>query len=220
MMTFEGNNFVSTGFCTSKYELNSLTYQKSGLPELVGAHIGVVDVVDFRRRFGRPPLDQLLETNAIKDNSIEKKEEKPPMKIKESFAIIDHISSIEVHSNRVLLVRFDDGTFTKADCGKDNPFDFDMLFTIAVMKRLLDPVKGSNLYHKLVRKGRKIFNLQEEKKEKLAQMREQERLKREKIRKKKGEKAEKAAEKQKALIRDAFVEALDICDSNEEEEEL
>lgn len=83
------------------------------------------------------------------------------------------ISSIETYNDRIVLVRFKDGTFTKAVTMDKDPFDFDMLFTIAYMKRMLGE-DGHKKYHKLIDRAHKIVKKQEkDEEEKLRKKAEQ-----------------------------------------------
>lgn len=144
-----------------------------------------------------------------KENNDMKKEATKPdsNKLKNSYEIINHIASIETINDRVVIVHFKDGSFTKADCGQDNPFDFDILFTIAILKRLLDEKKGSNLYHKLIRHGHKILKAQEKKDEEEKRLRDiREHRKMKKI-KKKADREARFIEIHKKILTEVIIDA-------------
>lgn len=80
------------------------------------------------------------------------------------------IKDVETHNNRVVLVRFSDGTFTKAVCSDNDIFDLDTGITVCVLKRLLthDPKKkndGAKKYYKILKSAHKI--VEEKEKEKM-----------------------------------------------------
>lgn len=117
------------------------------------------------------------------------------------------ISSIKTYNDRAVLVRFKDGTFTKAVAMDKDPFDFDMLFTIAYMKRMLGE-DGHKKYHKLIDKAHKILNNQEKAKIKDINDKEKLQAKKKKMLDKNNKKSKEADDRISKLIHDAVLSAF------------
>lgn len=126
------------------------------------------------------------------------------------------ITSIETYNGRVVLVRFSDGTFTKAIRGKDDPYDFDMLFTVAILKRMLgtDGASGHKAYHKMIQKAHKILDYQEKAKQKAEEEKQKRRDIHEKRRLKNQERENIADHHYYSLMRSAFEDALNSHDNS------
>jgi len=80
----------------------------------------------------------------------EKKEEKNPLAVE--------IKKIVIHNDKVMIVYFLDGTFTKAVCSDSDTFSFDAGFQVCLLKKLY----GDKNYHNLMRKTRKFYDVQQE----------------------------------------------------------
>lgn len=153
----------------------------------------------------------------------EKKEEKKEMplnsgrypwnnEIKGSTKSIK-VVKVEVLNDRVVIVRFADGTFTKAVITNDDyeagKFDIDIGITICLMKKILGEADGyKKAYEKAIKGIHKMMDAQEkEKKEKLeAEQRSKARAKRKAERRAKAAKEETKAYKKD--ITDAIKKAL------------
>ena len=76
------------------------------------------------------------------------------------------ITKVEVLNNRVVIMRFGDGSFTKAVCTEDDAkngkFDVDIGITICLIKKMLGEANGNKKsYEKLLRGIHKMINDQE-----------------------------------------------------------
>lgn len=93
------------------------------------------------------------------------------------------ITKVITHNDRVVIVKFSDGSFTKAVCSENDHFDLDVGIQVCLMKKML----GNTGYYKTMKDVHKMMDDQEEAKAKAA---EEKKLRREKQQKKK-EKSEK-----------------------------
>lgn len=93
------------------------------------------------------------------------------------------ITKVITHNDRVVIVKFSDGSFTKAVCSENDHFDLDVGIQVCLMKKML----GNAGYYKIMKDIHKMMDDQEEAKAKAA---EEKNLRREK-QKKKEEKSEK-----------------------------
>lgn len=123
------------------------------------------------------------------------------------------ISSIETYNDRVVLVRFKDGTFTKAIAMDEDPFDFDMLFTIAYMKRMLGE-DGHKKYHKLIDRAHKIMKKQEKDEEEKLRKKAEQKERAEKRYNKKVQKENEMDERLGQIIFHAVSDAIKDSNSN------
>lgn len=66
------------------------------------------------------------------------------------------VKSVEAYNDRVVLARFEDGTWTKSVTSENDIFDIDMGITICMIKRILgDQKKGTKLYNKYLKQAHK-----------------------------------------------------------------
>ena len=117
-----------------------------------------------------------------------KKEEYKPEERKENDIMANKfcVTDVITHNNRVVIVKFSDGSFTKSVCSANDKFDLDVGITICVLKRLLD-VKNENptrRYNNLIRDIHKMMDKRKEEKEELLRAKKERREKEEKRQKK------------------------------------
>lgn len=84
--------------------------------------------------------------------------------------VMPDISSIKVINNKVVIMKFEDGTVEKAVTNDNDTFNLEQGISICLTKRLLDDKQcdgGSSLYNKLVKHALEIYqkNIDKEKKE-------------------------------------------------------
>lgn len=101
------------------------------------------------------------------------------------------IQKIETYNNRVVKVTFIDGTFTKAVCSENDPFDLDVGITICAMKRIFGE-NGTRDYNNFIRHAHEV--MVENRRAKLAEAEKKETAKK----KKRKAELKKAAKKLKA----------------------
>lgn len=77
------------------------------------------------------------------------------------------IKSVETYNDRVVLVRFSDGSFTKAVCSPNDTFDLDTGITICMVKRMLGN-EGTKRYNYILKQAHSIIDRQEKEKEQKA----------------------------------------------------
>lgn len=90
--------------------------------------------------------------NSITNEKNITKKESEDRKMKKSLCVKDVIT----HNNKVVIVKFSDGTFTKSICSDNDTFDIDVGISICCLKRLMctdDNVENANkLYNNFMRK--------------------------------------------------------------------
>ncbi len=124
------------------------------------------------------------------------------------------IISVEVYNDRVVMVGFGDGTWSKSVCSPNDKFDLDTGITICVLKRILSPdaKMGNRMYNNFLRNVHKYMeDCEKEKQDKLEQKKAN-KLKMEKQLKKNEEKKkaafDEAAKAWKDIITSAVVDAM------------
>lgn len=129
------------------------------------------------------------------------------------------ITKVITHNDRVVIVKFSDGSFTKAVCSENDHFDLDVGIQVCLMKKML----GNAGYYKTMKDIHKMMDDQEEAKIKAA---EEKKLRREKQQKKeaKSEKKRQAnIDQYKRDIADAVamgIEAYHTVTPNNREDDL
>lgn len=110
---------------------------------------------------------------------------------------IPAVLGVDTYNDRVVLVRFVDGTFTKAVCAENDTFDRDTGISICLMKRMLDrdSKKATRKYNQLIANAKKAEEDRQRKNKKLKEITKNRKLKeQERQRKAKEKKARKQAE--------------------------
>ena len=129
------------------------------------------------------------------------------------------ITKVITHNDRVVIVKFSDGSFTKAVCSENDHFDLDVGIQVCLMKKML----GNAGYYKTMKDIHKMMDDQEEAKIKAA---EEKKLRREKQKKKeaKSEKKRQAnIDQYKRDIADAVamgIEAYHTVTPNDRKDDL
>ena len=129
------------------------------------------------------------------------------------------ITKVITHNDRVVIVKFSDGSFTKAVCSENDHFDLDVGIQVCLMKKML----GNAGYYKIMKDIHKMMDDQEEAKAKAA---EEKKLLREKQKKKeaKSEKKRQAnIDQYKRDIADAVamgIEAYHTVTPNDRRDDL
>lgn len=171
------------------------------------------------------PADKVLRyVNAYKHNYIDEvnknKKTEENNKMKYDFNKFG-VSDVITHNNKVVIVKFSDGTFTKSICSDNDNFDIDVGISICILKRLLckdGKVEEANRnYNSLIRRVHKLMD-----------KKESDRLNAIKLKKERRENQvsrEKKNEVKRAKLRNEFIEdiahgvklaaSLDKEDSNE-----
>lgn len=69
---------------------------------------------------------------------------------------IPAVVRIDTYNNRVVLVRFYDGSFTKAVCAEGDTFNLDTGISICLMKRMLskDQKKATKMYNQMIQEAK------------------------------------------------------------------
>lgn len=106
------------------------------------------------------------------------------------------ISNIEVHNDRVVIVRFADGTYSKSVCSPDDTFNLDTGIAYCLMKRLLGQ-DGHRKFNDLLRSAHKVI---EDKEKAFIQKQEEERKRAAIEIKRRGKKIRKAAAKREEMV--------------------
>ena len=109
------------------------------------------------------------------------------------------IKKIETYNNRVVIVRFIDGTYTKSVCAKDDIFDIDTGITICLFKKHLG-ANGNKEFNDLIRKAHKIIDIQEKEAKKEDKIKAKNKQKLEKLKKKREAKKLKEREERIDII--------------------
>lgn len=133
-----------------------------------------------------------------------------------SDIVIPRIEDVQSINNKVVIVKFADGTTEKAVLSDDDTFSLEQGISICITKKILNKVlkgaNGSSAYNKLVDYGLKVYNdkVKNAKKkaedEKKAKEAEQKRI--EKIRKKRAKRKAKLKEEQIEIQAEAYRRAM------------
>ena len=115
------------------------------------------------------------------------------------------IVDVITHNNRVVIVKFGDGSFTKSVCSENDTFDIDVGITICLLKKMLG---GTKDYNKLIRAIHSMMDEKEAEKQKAAEEKKAARAKREKLEQKRITKREEAIQEYRDDISDAVYYAM------------
>lgn len=119
----------------------------------------------------------------------------------ERLKVVDVIT----HNDRVVIVKFGDGSFTKSVCSENDTFDIDVGITICLLKKMLG---GTKDYNKLIRAIHSMMDEKEAEKQKAAEEKKAARAKREKLEQKRIAKREEAIQEYRDDISDAVYYAM------------
>lgn len=162
MLLEENCNFYD---CCTEYTFNISDYQLSQLniKEANDIYMDGIKPGDvFVRKSAKKMIEELCHKNS-KDNANDYKN-KPYLR---SNYMSDYdITKVEVLNDRVVIMRFGDGSFTKAVCTEDDAkngkFDIDMGITICLIKKILGEADGKKkAYAKLIRDIHKMMDEQD-----------------------------------------------------------
>ena len=119
------------------------------------------------------------------------------------------VDKVVTHNDRVVIVYFTDGTFTKSVCSTNDKFDIDVGITICILKKMLG---GTKNYNDLIRNVHKRMDLLEEKKAEEAEEKKARRDKEQKLHEKREKKQKEYVEQYKSDLADAVLFALQKYD--------
>lgn len=119
------------------------------------------------------------------------------------------VDRVITHNDRVTIVYFTDGSFTKAVCSSNDNYDIDVGITVCLIKKMLG---GSKQYNDLIRSVHKRMDALEKEKKKAAEAKKLQREKEQRNHEKKEHKQKEYIEQYKNDISDAVVAALQAYD--------
>lgn len=133
-----------------------------------------------------------------------------------SDAVIPRIEDVQSINDKVVIVKFVDGTTEKAVLSDDDTFSLEQGISICITKKILNVVlkgaKGGSAYNKLVDYGLKVYNDKQKEIEKAKAAakaeKEAEKKKAERIRKKKAKRKAKLREEQIEIQAEAYRRAM------------
>lgn len=126
------------------------------------------------------------------------------------------IQRVITHNDRVVIVKFADGSFTKAVCSPNDKFDIDVGITVCLLKKVLG---GTNEYNNLIRKIHKQMDQYEMVKQAEKDAKKARREKQAAIKAKRDKGREEASRSFKNDIADAVICALEAYDKKNAEED-
>lgn len=129
----------------------------------------------------------------------ETKEETKETEMKK-FNIVDY----KVYNNKVVIVKFDDGTEEKATCMDGDSFDFERAIEVVIMKKIL----GTSEYNKAIHDAMKQINAVDKTKEEQKQIDLMVAKKKETARKKKEKTRENRRKRRIANMKEAYLAAM------------
>ena len=125
-------------------------------------------------------------------------------KIKENTMKQFNIVDYKVYNNKVVIVKFEDGTEEKATCMDGDNFDLETGVGVCVFKHLM----GSSEYAKTIRTAMKQINAVDKAKEEKKQLDEMIAKKRENARRKKDKTRENRRQRRIADMKEAYLAAM------------
>jgi hypothetical protein len=164
----------------------------------------------FGRSSGRYPWEDVYGKSVRNDNTNCKRNTHARM---DSFPPIQRVIT---HNDRVVIVKFVDGSFTKAVCSPNDKFDIDVGITVCLLKKILG---GTNEYNNLIRKIHKQTEQQEAAKKAEKDAKKARREKQAAIKAKRDKGREEASRSFKNDIADAVMYALEAYDKKNAEED-
>lgn len=163
------NSSTEYTFNISDYQLSQLNITEANDIFVHGANPGKL----FVRKSAKEIIDEICRQEESRTHSDDYKN-KPYLR---SNYMSDYdITKVEVLNDRAVIMRFGDGSFTKAVCTEDDAkngkFDVDMGITICIIRKILGEADGKKkAYSKLIRDIHKMMDEQDKK------SKEEERLK-------------------------------------------
>jgi len=126
------------------------------------------------------------------------------------------IQRVITHNDRAVIVKFADGSFTKAVCSPNDKFDIDVGITVCLLKKVLG---GTNEYNNLIRKIHKQMDQYEMAKQAEKDAKKARREKQAAIKAKRDKGREEASRSFRNDIADAVICALEAYDKKNAEED-
>lgn len=168
---------------------------------------GTYEHIDLRDPFHESEWIKDLIKN--ENETTEKKEEEKKMN-KEEKRVTVSVTQVNAYNNKVVIVRFSDGTFTKSVCSDNDNFDLDIGISLCILKKYInDFTYGHMNYPKLMRNIHKMMDLQaEDRKKQLEEKQERRKAQANREAKNKAKRVRKAEEAYGDLIRNAVKDAL------------
>ena len=166
----------------------------------------------FGRSSGRYPRNEMYKAS-VRDRNVNCKccTTKPNKKI--DFPPIQRVIT---HNDRVVIVKFADGSFTKAVCSPNDKFDIDVGITVCLLKKILG---GTNEYNNLIRKIHKQMDKLEADKQAEKDAKKARRENQAAIKAKRDKGREEASRSFRNDIADAVICALEAYDKKNAEED-
>lgn len=125
------------------------------------------------------------------------------------------LTKIVTHNERVVIVYFDDGSFTKAVCSEKDHFDLDVGIQVCFLKKML----GVKNYYSLLKDVHNMMDKEEEMKKKAAAEKKERRDRQNARAEKNRIKKQNAIDTYKQDITEAVLNALDIHKNSSEPQE-
>lgn len=126
------------------------------------------------------------------------------------------VTNVVTHNDRVVIVYFSDGTFTKAVCNEKDIFDLDVGIQVCLLKKIF----GEKNYYKNMREIHKVMEAKEEAKKKVAEEKKARRAENERRAEKNRVKRQNHIDNYKNDIVDAILYALRARDEEVANEEM
>ena len=120
----------------------------------------------YRRNEDKTAKDYIDEITMYSDIPVKRPDYKNKPYLRSDYMSDYDITKVEVLNDRVVIMRFGDGSFTKAICtendAKNGKFDVDMGITICLIKKILGETDGKKkAYAKLIRDIHKMMDEQD-----------------------------------------------------------
>lgn len=153
------DNSTEYTFNISDHELSQLNITEANDIFMHGMKPGDV----FVRKSCKKIIDEICRQEEARTHSDDYKN-KPHLR--SNFMSDYDITKVEVLNDRVVIMRFGDGSFTKAICTEDDAkngkFDVDIGITICLIKKIIGETDGKKkAYAKLIRDIHKMMNEQD-----------------------------------------------------------
>lgn len=137
---------------------------------------------------------------------------------------IPKVTAVETYNDRVVLIRFADGTFTKAVCSENDTFDLDIGITICLFKRFMSPIIGTKCYATMLKYVHRRMDEIEKEKEKVTEEKAKAREKQKRAEEKRMKKGDENTKNCIALISAGVAEGMKqhyreqcVCESKQTE---
>ena len=128
------------------------------------------------------------------------------------------VTGVRVFNDRAVIVKFKDGTSTKAVCDKEDTFCLETGVTICLMKKMLGgQEEGTRLYSKILRGAVKVYHDTEKKEAEEQAAKEAEKQKRRKAELKRAAKKVKRKEEAIDIQRQGYLRAMQDMRAREDD---